>query len=169
MIRNALGKSMKFCDFIWLFTERVVLWSYIFMLTSQRFELLPHAYSRSYLTTIFMPPTSKKLEGHIASGTFVRACVRACVRASVRALRFLMHSITSKPYMLGFWNFIYGFFMKKIADPYFFPHHDYAPFLSYGPLKKYRWNLVSKISQKLLKLEPWNLVNRLVLMSRWPD
>ena len=30
-----------------------------------------------------MPPTSKKLEGHIASGTFVHACVRACVRPSV--------------------------------------------------------------------------------------
>ena len=29
---------------------------------------------------IFMPPTSKKLEGHIASGTFVRASVRASVR-----------------------------------------------------------------------------------------
>ena len=29
-------------------------------------------------------PTSKKLEGHIASGTFVLACVRASVRASVR-------------------------------------------------------------------------------------
>ena len=26
-----------------------------------------------------MPPTSKKLEGHIASGTFVRACVRPSV------------------------------------------------------------------------------------------
>ena len=30
---------------------------------------------------VFMPPTSKKLEGHIASGTL---CVRASVRASVR-------------------------------------------------------------------------------------
>ena len=42
---------------------------------------------------------------------------------------------------------------EKIADTYFFSHQDYAPFLSYGPLKKYGWNLVSKISQKLLKLE----------------
>ena len=31
------------------------------------------------------------------------------------------------------------------------------------------FSLVSKISQKLLKLEPWNLMNRLVVMSRWPD
>ena len=43
---------------------------------------------------------------------------------------------------------------EKVAVTYFFPRQDYAPFLSYGPLKKYGWNLVSKISQKLLKLEP---------------
>ena len=43
---------------------------------------------------------------------------------------------------------------KKIADTYFFPRQDFTPFLSYGPLKKYGWNLVSKVSQKLLKLEP---------------
>ena len=43
---------------------------------------------------------------------------------------------------------------EKIADTYFFPCQDYAPFLSYGLLKKYGWNLVSKISKKLLKLEP---------------
>ena len=49
---------------------------------------------------------------------------------------------------------------EKIADAYFFSHQDYAPFLSYGPMKKYGWNLVSKVSQKLLKLEPWNLRNR---------
>ena len=50
-----------------------------------------------------------------------------------------------------------------------FSWQDYAPFLSYGPLKKYGCNLVSKISQKLLKLEPWNLMNRLVVMSGQPD
>ena len=58
---------------------------------------------------------------------------------------------------------------EKIADTYFFSWQDYAPFLSYGPLKKYGCNLVSKISQKLFKLEPWNLMNRLVVMSRQPD
>ena len=51
---------------------------------------------------LFMPPTSQKLKGHIASGTFVRACARSSVRACVRPLRFLMHSITSEPCMLGF-------------------------------------------------------------------
>ena len=34
---------------------------------------------------------------------------------------------------------------------------------------KYRWNLINNISQNLLKPEPWNLANRLVLKSRWPD
>ena len=37
---------------------------------------------------LIMPPTSKKLEGHIASGTFVRACVRPSVRPCVRPLHF---------------------------------------------------------------------------------
>ena len=32
---------------------------------------------------LIMPPTSKKLEGHIASGTFVRASIRPSVRPSV--------------------------------------------------------------------------------------
>ena len=47
---------------------------------------------------LIMPPTSKKLEGHIASGKFVRPSVRPCVRP----LRLLMHSITYEPCMLGF-------------------------------------------------------------------
>ena len=80
--------------------------------------------------------------------------------------QFLMHSITSELCMLGFLNFIYGFLMQ---NSFFFPNQDYAPFLSYGPLKKYGWNLVGEISQKLFKLESWNLVNEFILMSRWPD
>ena len=42
---------------------------------------------------VFMPPTSKKLEEHIASGLFVRPSFRPSVRSS----RFLMHSITLEP------------------------------------------------------------------------
>ena len=60
---------------------------------------------------VIMPPTSKKLEGHIASGLFVRP--------SVRSSRFLMHSITLEPWKLLFWNFLYEFLMKKIADTCF--------------------------------------------------
>ena len=117
--------------------------------------------------SVIMPPTSKKLEGHIASGMFVHVCIRLCMRQSI-TLFDTKHNFWTIC-MLGFWNFIYRFFMRKKLTHIFFLHQDYAPFQSYGPLKKYGWNLVSKISQKLLKLEPWNLVNRLVLMSRWPD
>ena len=33
---------------------------------------------------IIMSPSSKKLEGHIASGSFVRPSIRLCVRPSVK-------------------------------------------------------------------------------------
>ena len=40
---------------------------------------------------------------------------------------------------------------KKKADTYFSFWQDYAPFLSYGPLKKYECNIVSKIFKKTIK------------------
>ena len=81
---------------------------------------------------------------------------------------FSMRSLSFELCMLGFWNFTYGFLIKKKKRLtrvfffffFFFFHRDY--FLGYGPLKKYGWNLVSKISKKILKLEPWTLRNRLV-------
>ena len=54
----------------------------------------------------------------------------------------------------------------KIVDPYFFVWPSYAPFLSYVPLKTKFENLVCKISQKVLKLEPSYLVHLLGLRSR---
>ena len=57
----------------------------------------------------------------------------------------------------------------KIVDPYFFVWPSYAPFLSYVPLKTKFENLVRKISQKVLKLEPSYLVHLLGLRSRRPD
>ena len=90
------------------------------------------------LHTIIMPPTSKKLEGNIASGLFVRPSV---------TLFDALHNFRTV-------NAILKFLMKKKLIRIFFSRQDYAPFLSYGPLKKYGCNLVSKISQKLLKLEP---------------
>ena len=48
----------------------------------------------AYAMFFFMPPTAKKLEGHVASGAFVHP--------SVRSSRFLMHSITLEPCMLLF-------------------------------------------------------------------
>ena len=44
---------------------------------------------------LYMNPTSKKLEGHIASGLL--SVVHPSVRPSARSSRFLMHSITLKP------------------------------------------------------------------------
>ena len=35
-----------------------------------------------------MPPTSKQLEGHIASGMFVHACVCVCARAHASVTLF---------------------------------------------------------------------------------
>ena len=47
-----------------------------------------------HFTFFIMPPTYKKLEGHIASRVFVHP--------SVHSSRFLMHNITLEPCMLLF-------------------------------------------------------------------
>ena len=60
-----------------------------------------------------MPPTPKKLEGHIASGTFVCPSVTLFLEFHI----WILH--------------------EEIADRHFLSHQDYAPFLSYGPFKKY--------------------------------
>ena len=73
------------------------------------------------------------------------ACVRRCVTLFVP-------SVTLKPLKL-----VLKFHMwiphKNIADPYFFSFPSYLPFWSYGPLKIFEKNLVSRISQKVFKLE----------------
>ena len=47
---------------------------------------------------------------------------------------------------------------EKIVDPYFFSCPSYDPVWSYAPFKTKFENLVCKISQKVLKLEPSYLV-----------
>ena len=69
---------------------------------------------------VIMPPTSKKLMGHIGFGLSVRA------------------SVHQKPCMLGFWNFIYGFLVEKYLTHIFFSCPSYLPFWSYAPLNKIR-------------------------------
>ena len=95
--------------------------------------------------TIIMLPTSKKLEAHIASWALVRPFVTLFdaqynfrnVHATV--LKFLIWIPHEKK------------LLTRILS-----RQEYAPFLSYGPLKKkYGCNLVSKISQKLLKLDEY--------------
>ena len=58
------------------------------------------------LTVYLCPQLQRSWRGILLLGC-------SSVRPSVRSSRFLMHSITLKPWMLLFWNFIYGFLMKK--------------------------------------------------------
>ena len=63
------------------------------MIKSQRSYPVGHAW-RPVECAFFMPPTLKKLAGHIGLPSFVLS--------SVRSSRFLTHSITWEPCMLGF-------------------------------------------------------------------
>ena len=83
-----------------------------------------------------MPPTLKKLTGHIGFGLCVRPSVHACMRPSIR-LRTVHARVL---------NFIYGFLMEKIFDTHFFSCTSYLPFLSNAPLKKSDRNLMHAIS-----------------------
>ena len=71
-------------------------------------------YNLNIKVTRFWSPNVEEVGGAYC---FLDVC--ACVRPCVRPLQFLMHSITSEPCMLGFWNFIYGFFMKKYLICFF--------------------------------------------------
>ena len=98
------------------------------------------------LCFIFMPPTSKKLTGHIGFWLSLHASIHVCIRLSRtvhdRVLKFHIWI----PHI-------------KIADTHFFSCPSYLPFLSYAPLKNSKWNLVSKISRKVFELGAWNLVS----------
>ena len=90
-----------------------------------------------------MPPTLKKLMGHIAFG----ACVGGCVGHTFCTY---CNFLTVKARVLKFHMWIPH---KKIANLCFFSFPSYLPFWSYGPLKNFEKNLVSRISQKVFKLE----------------
>ena len=94
-----------------------------------------------------MPPTLKKLMGHIAFG----ACVGAWVGGWVcHTFCTYCNFYTVKARVLKFHMWIPH---RKIANPCFFSFPSYLPFWSYGPLKIFEKNLVSRISQKVFKLE----------------
>ena len=103
-------------------------------------------YQQSYAPMkIFMPPTSKKLDGHIASGLFVRPSFRPSVRSS----RFLMHSITLE---LLIW-----IPHEKIADMFFFLT-GLCPFSELWPFEKIwmqscQQNISKTIEARALKLD----------------
>ena len=71
----------------------------------------------------------------------------------MRGSHFFVPTITFKPLKLESCNFICGFLIKKIANPCFFSFPSYVRFWSYDPLKNFEKNLVSRISQKVFKLE----------------
>ena len=120
------------------------------------FEKAEHA-AAEYLygpcLCFIMPPTSKKLRGHIGFVLSVRAPVHPCFRSS----HFLMHAISNEPCMLGFWNFIYAFLMEKQLT-HIFSCPSYLPFWSYSPLKKSEWNLIQAICYEPCMLGFWNFI-----------
>ena len=101
-------------------------------------------------------PNFEEVRWHIAFGL--------CLRVSVHPFITLFdayHYIMNRACMLGFWNFIYGFLLKKSLNFFFFLIRV-MPFWNYAPLKKSEWNLVSKISRKVLESWPADRV-------RWVD
>ena len=86
----------------------------------------------SAVPCLFMPPTSKKLRGHIA----FRLCVGACICLWFRLSRFLMHTISYEPCI----KFHIWIPHEKIADLHFFFNlfscPSYVPFWSYVSKKK---------------------------------
>ena len=86
--------------------------------------------------------------------------MHASMSLSVPLLNFFMHSITSEPCKLGFRNFIYGFFMKKIVDTYFFPA-GLCSFPQLCPFEKKMWmksslqNISKAVEAKALKPGEW--------------
>ena len=69
-----------------------------------------HRQRFTFWLTFLCPQLQRSWRGILLLGC---SSVRPSVRPFVRSSRFLMHSITLKPWMLLFWNFIYGFLMKK--------------------------------------------------------
>ena len=95
------------------------------------------------------PPTSKKMTGQIGFGLSVRSCGRLSVRASIR----------QEPCVLGFWNFMYGFFMENIWHT-FFSCPSCLPFWSYAPLNKIRMksdacHILCTVHTRILKFHIW--------------
>ena len=93
-------------------------------------------------------PNFEKVDGAYCFWS-VRGCVRGWVRACVT---LFVPTVTFKPLKL-----VLKFHMwiphRKIANPCFFSFPSCLPFWSYGPLKIFEKNLVSRISQKVFKLE----------------
>ena len=94
---------------------------------------------------IFMPPTSKKLTGHIGFGLCVHPCVRPSVRSRTMHARVLKFHI---------WN-PHG----KIFDTFFFLS-ELSPFLELSPFEKIRTkydacHILWAVHTRVLKFHIW--------------
>ena len=95
---------------------------------------------------LIMPPTLKKVMGHIG----FRLCICPSVCASISQSR------TVHVRVLKFHIWIpHG----KIAHTCLFSCPCYLPFWSYAPLKNSEWNLMYAISYELCMLGFWNFIN----------
>ena len=63
--------------------------------------------------SLLCPKLRRNWGGHIAFWPYVRPCVRA-------SATLFMHAMSYEPCILVFWNFIYWFLVKTIADKYFY-------------------------------------------------
>ena len=83
-----------------------------------------------------MPPTLKKVRGHIASGLSVHSFVHL-LHSFIRS--FVMLSCAwhnFRPMYADVLKFHIWIPREKIGDPYFFSYPNYLPFESYFPFNK---------------------------------
>ena len=105
-----------------------------------------------------MPPTSKKLRGHIGLGLSLRLSVRKTFGSWE----------TQEPLMLESWNFICGMYMKNKRTRIFFLRRSCRS----GVMPLFRLcmnNPLSRISEKPLWLGSWYLAYSYRPRCRWTD
>ena len=121
----------------------------------------------------FYAPNFEEVEGAYWFGP-VRPSVRLSVSPSVRlsvclSVTLFGSSETQEPLMLESWNFIYGIYMKnKRTRIFFFLHRSCRS----GVMPLFRLcmnNLVSRISEKPLRLGSWYLAYSYRPRCRWTD
>ena len=101
-------------------------------------------------SSVFMPLTSKKLRGHIASGLYFRPCIRACVDVCLRAP--VCHECRIEGTVHDSFKVSYMDSSLKLADPgfflLFFPCPSCFPFYELCP---FRENHNERLSARYLK------------------
>ena len=104
---------------------------------------------------IFMPPTSKKLRGHIGLGPSVSPSVRPSV-----CPYYFGSWKTQESLMLESWNYIYGMYMKNKRTRFFFSSTS-PVILELCPFFNYVWKtLWTEYLENCYSLNPdiWHIV-----------